>query len=274
MFMLGVYPPDRDVKYPEVSSSGAGDPHFGPALTGSRGVQPRRNSRPPGLPCPHPERESDRPMQLPDEAIAYNYAGCLLAPAEEWTPLAELRARHFLSPERLEAVKPADAGPQQVAAERTMANPAEDGPLDAGFIDLPRQAARAYRRKGDASDLGRSWCRRPLKEKWTASSSSASAARTWGPAPSSTRSATLPQRAARPAAAGPRRELYFEGNNADNDALQDLLDLLENTCVDPALRERWGAVVISKSGGTLETAAAYRVFRRELGASTTARAGD
>jgi glucose-6-phosphate isomerase len=35
--------------------------------------------------------------------------------------------------------------------------------------------------------------------------------------------------------------------------------------VDPDLREeRWGAVVISKSGGTLETAAAYRALRREL----------
>ena len=58
--------------------------------------------------------------------------------------------------------------------------------------------------------------------------------------------------------------IYFEGNNVDNDALQDLLDLLQITCVDPELREeRWGVVVISKSGGTLETAAAYRVFRRE-----------
>ncbi len=58
--------------------------------------------------------------------------------------------------------------------------------------------------------------------------------------------------------------LYFEGNNADNDALQELLDLLQAVCVDPELRaERWGVIVISKSGGTLETAAALRVFRRE-----------
>ncbi len=58
--------------------------------------------------------------------------------------------------------------------------------------------------------------------------------------------------------------IYFEGNNFDNDALRDLLDLLENTCVDPELREeRWGVIVISKSGGTLETAAALRVFQRD-----------
>ena len=35
--------------------------------------------------------------------------------------------------------------------------------------------------------------------------------------------------------------LYFEGNNVDNDSIQDLLDLMENACVDPNLREeRWG----------------------------------
>src|SRR5262249_50879376 len=58
--------------------------------------------------------------------------------------------------------------------------------------------------------------------------------------------------------------IYFAGNSFDNDALQELLDLLEITCVDPAYREeRWGAIVISKSGATLETAAAYRIFRAE-----------
>ena len=32
--------------------------------------------------------------------------------------------------------------------------------------------------------------------------------------------------------------MYFEGNNVDNDALQDLLELLENTCVDPEICRR------------------------------------
>src|SRR5207302_537730 len=58
--------------------------------------------------------------------------------------------------------------------------------------------------------------------------------------------------------------IYFAGDNLDNDALQELLDLLQASCVDPELRtERWGAIVISKSGGTLETAVAYRAFRRD-----------
>jgi glucose-6-phosphate isomerase len=58
--------------------------------------------------------------------------------------------------------------------------------------------------------------------------------------------------------------IYFEGNNVDNDSMQELLDLLQTVCVDPEIREeRWAVVAISKSGGTLETAAAFRVFRRE-----------
>lgn len=56
---------------------------------------------------------------------------------------------------------------------------------------------------------------------------------------------------------GPR--IYFEGHNVDSDKQAELLEVLK-------LRsdERWGIVVISKSGGTLETAAAFRVFRDAL----------
>src|SRR5262249_38630040 len=50
-----------------------------------------------------------------------------------------------------------------------------------------------------------------------------------------------------------------------NDALQDLLDLLQVTCVDPdnSREERWGVVVLGTSGSALETGVAHRVFRRE-----------
>ncbi len=59
--------------------------------------------------------------------------------------------------------------------------------------------------------------------------------------------------------------LYFEGNNLDTDAMQGLLDLLEcQSQTQPGRDGRWGIVVISKSGGTLETAAAFRVFRTAL----------
>ncbi|MBX3443534.1 MAG: glucose-6-phosphate isomerase [Planctomyces sp.] len=59
--------------------------------------------------------------------------------------------------------------------------------------------------------------------------------------------------------------LHFEGDNLDNDAASGLLDLLQKRCRDPRhVDQRWGIVVISKSGGTLETAAAFRVFRSAL----------
>lgn len=59
--------------------------------------------------------------------------------------------------------------------------------------------------------------------------------------------------------------LYFEGNNLDNDTLSSLLSLLRDQCRSPEdLAQRWGIVVISKSGGTLETAAAFRLFQQAL----------
>jgi glucose-6-phosphate isomerase len=59
--------------------------------------------------------------------------------------------------------------------------------------------------------------------------------------------------------------LHFEGENLDNDAAAGLLELLSKRCRDPKeLTQRWGISVISKSGGTLETAAAFRIFREAL----------
>ena len=58
--------------------------------------------------------------------------------------------------------------------------------------------------------------------------------------------------------------LSFEGENLDNDAQQALLRLLALSKDPRELSQRWGIVVISKSGGTLETAAAFRVFRDAL----------
>ncbi|MCC6492831.1 MAG: glucose-6-phosphate isomerase [Pirellulales bacterium] len=58
-----------------------------------------------------------------------------------------------------------------------------------------------------------------------------------------------------------RPRIYFEGNNVDNDALLDLERLLQSR------GDKWGLVVISKSGGTLETAAAFRILLRDLQAS-------
>ena len=65
---------------------------------------------------------------------------------------------------------------------------------------------------------------------------------------------------------GGRPRLSFEGFNMDNDSAHGLLDL-----VAPAgkprsddLLDRWAVLVVSKSGGTLETAVATRLFLQKL----------
>lgn len=207
-------------------------------------------------------------MQLPDEAIAYQYPNLLVPPHEEWTPAAELRAKHFLAPVKLRELTPRVMQVRsQVAAERDMKQvPPELQPLDAGFIDLPQKLLDQHRRQGDASTLGRILkMAARLRDEVDrvvvlGIGGSYMGARALFEALRSSFHNDLPPKD-RPGI--PR--IYFEGNNVDNDALADLLQMLQVTCVDPDLREeRWGAVVISKSGGTLETAAAFRVIRREL----------
>jgi len=63
---------------------------------------------------------------------------------------------------------------------------------------------------------------------------------------------------------GSRPRMYFEGNNFDNDASQGLLSLLGNGREAKGVDDRWAIVVISKSGGTLETAVALRQYLRAL----------
>lgn len=70
----------------------------------------------------------------------------------------------------------------------------------------------------------------------------------------------------RPATERKTPRFYFDGHNVDNDCQSELLDLLSRTS------ERWGIIVISKSGGTLETAAAFRLFRQALSESAGAEA--
>jgi glucose-6-phosphate isomerase len=206
-------------------------------------------------------------MQLPDEAITYHYQGLLAPAAEEWTPVAELRTQHLVAPAQLRELTPHLLQVRsQIAAERELRQvPPELEPLEAGFIDLPQQHLDQYRRHAETSVLGRILTQaarlRDDVDRLVILGSGASClgARALFEAlkpayhnelPSDTRLGV------------PR--FYFEGNSFDNDALQDLLDLLQTVCVEPGLREeRWGVLVISKSGDTLETAAAYRVLRKE-----------
>lgn len=72
---------------------------------------------------------------------------------------------------------------------------------------------------------------------------------------------------------GSRPRIYFEGNNVDNDASQGLLHLLgaQKGQAAEGVEDSWGLVVISKSGGTLETASAFRQY---LAALETSCGGD
>src|SRR5262245_49104487 len=99
----------------------------------------------------------DEAMQLPDENIEYSYQRLLTQPHEAWTPLTELQSQHFLAQEKLDEVKQWVMTVRgQVAAERELQNPPPKlRPLQAGFIDLPQKTLDAYKRKQDASDLGR-----------------------------------------------------------------------------------------------------------------------
>lgn len=206
-------------------------------------------------------------MQLPDENIEYDFKRLLAPNPEPWTPLVELQSQHFLSPDRLEPMRALlNAVRGRVAAERELQNPPTDLlPLQAGFIDLPQKLLDNYRRKGENSDLGKiNRLAARLKENCDrviilGIGGSYLGAKALFDALCHTYHNELPtkMRMGKP-------RIYFEGNNVDNDALQDLLELIENTCVEPDLaEERWGVVVISKSGGTLETATAYRTVRAE-----------
>lgn len=206
-------------------------------------------------------------MQLPDEAVEYDYQGVLIPVADVWTPLAEIQADHLLNPADLNALSHLVTSKRgQIAAERELQSPPPDmTPLHAGFIDYPQKLLDNHRRKGEASELGRVLnLAAHLREQvdrvvilGVGGSSLGTRALFQSLCHTYHNELSEKVRMGKP-------RIYFEGDAFDNDALQDLLELLENTCVDPEIREeRWGVVVVSKSGSTLETMAAYRVFRAE-----------
>ena len=208
-------------------------------------------------------------MQLPDETISFNYQALLTQSKadDEWKPLLEMQNQHFLTPARIKAMMPVMMQVKgQVATERELIDaPNNTRPLDSGFIDLPDKLLNDLRKNKEKSELGRiqavasrlrDQCDRILVLGIGGSYMGARALfeslRNYyhNELPFETRMGI------------PR--FYFEGNNVDNDALQELLELFQTTCLSPDnQQERWATVVISKSGKTIETAAAFRVFRKE-----------
>ncbi len=139
--------------------------------------------------------------------------------------------------------------------------PPEKQPLDAGFIPLPETILSEYRSQRDSSELGRILqVASQLSEMvdrvvvlGIGGSYMGARALMDACCPPYYNELTPGERAGRP-------KLYFEGNNVDNDATAGLLQLLRAGKPDPD----WAIVVISKSGGTMETAVALRQFVRAL----------
>jgi glucose-6-phosphate isomerase len=184
--------------------------------------------------------------------ISYDPSGLLLErggirPAE----LTELRPR-------LAAARDAVLADAQLWASGAPVPP-EKQPLDAGFHELPERLLAELREIGNASELAR------LKTVADRLAGVVDTVVLLGIGGSYMGARALLEACCHqyynevePAMRRGRPRMYFEGNNVDNDALLDLVRLLESR------GDRWGIVVISKSGGTLETAAAFRILLREL----------
>jgi glucose-6-phosphate isomerase len=210
-------------------------------------------------------------MQLHDEGIAFNYQSLLAQPKsdDEWKLALEMQLQHFISPQRLKEFIPRVMQVKtQVATERELVDPpASMRPLDAGFIDLPEKLLNDQRRNKDRSELKRiTTVARRLQDQvdrvvilGIGGSYLGSRALFESLKNSYHNELPVENRDNVP-------RINFEGNGFDNDSLQELLDLLQQTCVNPdaGKEERWAVIVVSKSGGTLETAVAFRAFRRDL----------
>ena len=137
--------------------------------------------------------------------------------------------------------------------------PEHKRPLDAGFVDLPERLLNEHRQDPVGSELGRILAAaQRLNE-------AARRVVVLGIGGSYMGARALFEALCHPyhnelshEDRDGRPRIYFEGNNVDNSAVRGLMDVLGKS------GEPWAIVVISKSGGTLETAAAFRLFLRLL----------
>jgi glucose-6-phosphate isomerase len=190
---------------------------------------------------------------MAEELITYDPRGVFL-PEHGITP-QELRALADVLDDARDEVL-ADA---QLWADAVKEIPAEKQPLDAGFHELPDRLLADLRTHGAQSEVGQ------IKAAANRLAAAIGSAVVLGIGGSYMGARALLEACCHQyynevsaQMRGNRPRIYFEGNNVDNDALVDLEQLLASR------DERWGIVVISKSGGTLETAAAFRILLRQL----------
>ena len=186
--------------------------------------------------------------------ITYDYSGLIATaeepPFEQQTGLLESDLQHLVP--RLEAVRREMLWNLDLYG-RGEAVPAEMQPFDAGFYALPEQLLERDRKLLDQ-----------IIEVADGLAGEVDRVIVLGIGGSYMGARALMEACCHPyhnelmrKRRGGRPRMYFEGNNMDNDALQGLLDLVGGD-------DDWAIVVISKSGGTLETAVAFRVLLEEL----------
>lgn len=189
----------------------------------------------------------------------------------KYDPAGVFLPKTGIEPADLKALAPKlEAARKEVLADVELwqsggAVPKEKEPLDAGFIPMPERLLAEYKKDTRGSELGRLLGTanrlRDLVDRVVVLGIGGSymGARALMDACCEPyfNELSRPERGSRP-------RMYFEGNNADNDASQGLLHLLGNGREATGIEDRWAIVVISKSGGTMETAVALRQYLAAL----------
>ncbi len=152
--------------------------------------------------------------------------------------------------------------------------PAEKQPLDARFFWLPEEQLTEYEQQREQSELGRIFkVANTIHDEIDAVAVLGIGGSYMGPRAMMDACCDPYHNELSRAARGSKPRMYFEGNNVDNDASAALLHrLAAGGYGDSAAEQRWAIVVISKSGGTMETAVAFRQFLTALESSLTANA--
>ncbi len=159
-----------------------------------------------------------------------------------------------------------EVDPQQYTSGEV---PEEKQPLEARFYWLPQELLEDYQARRESSELGRIFkVANTLVHDIDAVVVLGIGGSYMGPRAMMDACCDPYHNELRRAGRGSKPRMYFEGNNVDNDASQALLGrLAAGGYGDTAAERRHAIVVISKSGGTLETAVAFRQFFGGLKAS-------
>ncbi|MEM8865248.1 MAG: glucose-6-phosphate isomerase, partial [Planctomycetota bacterium] len=186
----------------------------------------------------------------------------------QYSPAGALFDHGGTSQTELDALKPRlEAAREEVLADAKLWAdggdvPEKKQPLDAGFHLLPDRLLAEHAKKKADSELGRLQATADRLAEQCGSVVVLGIGGSYMGARALLEACCHPYyNEVAPTLRNQRPKIYFEGNNVDNDAAQGLLDVLGSDT------QPWGVVVISKSGGTLETAASLRIFLRELESS-------